>query len=55
MSKWLLSLTMLAMLTLASVGCGGDAAKPPEPDPNYKTPTDPSDLVIPDALNKPGN
>jgi len=51
MGKWLFAFVMVS--SISAVGCGG-GAKPPEPDPNFKTTTDPSDLTIPDQLKQPG-
>ena len=47
----ILALLLIGSLFLLAGGCSGE--KQPEADPNFKTSTDPSDIVVPPSMKKP--
>ncbi len=50
MMRWFAMLFVLVTLSVVTPGCNKE--KVPEKDPNFQTPTNPSDTVIPDAIKK---
>ena len=48
--RWMTLVFVLLTLSVFAPGCNKE--KPPEADPNFKTSTDPSDIVVPDQMRK---